>query len=712
MAKAQPSDDSDNQPSDSSEDQGEDALLSLARERFHLAQEAWTQIRKEALDDVKFAAGEQWPEDIKRSRDLDRRPCLTINRLPQFIRQVTNDQRQNRPSIKVNPVDDQGTIETAKIFQGMIRHIEYNSGAEIAYDSAFEGMCMKGFSFFRILSDYMDSQSFDQELLVKRIPNDFAVYPDPGFKEPDGSDMEWCFIHEDLTKKDFKRKYPDSELASLEDWQSIGDKAEDWVTKDSVRIAEYFYKEYQDATLLLLKNTKQTVIKEKLDDKGLAALEDNIVNERKTKIPVVKWCKINGIEVLEETEWAGTWIPVIPVLGNEIYVDGNRVFESLIRYAKDSQRMYNFWASAETESIALAPKAPFVMAEGQMEGHEAEWKTANTKSHAALQYKPVTIAGQPAPPPQRQNAEPAIQAITGARMQSADDLKATTGIYDASLGNRSNEQSGVAIQRRNSQSQVSNFHFMDNMNRSMRHAGRILLEMIPVVYDAPRAIRCIAEDDSQEIVLINQIFQKGGKTQKHELGVGRYDCTVSTGPSYQTRRQEAVSSMMDFIRFNPQSAQVVSDLMVRNMDWPGAQEIADRLKKLLPPGIAETDKDKQHPIPPQIQQQMMQMNQMIQQLTQELNASQELIRTGKLELESKERIALINAETQLKMALLKTGSSDAQTAFKLEMEEIQHRREMLNDAQPIDANFQPAGGQPAAPMNPQQQPSTGGASPG
>lgn len=656
-------------------------ILRIARERFQLAIDAENEIRKKGLEDLEFRSGKQWPDDVKQERELDSRPCLTINRLPQFIRQITNDQRQNRPAIKVYPVDDKADIETAKILQGLIRHIEYNSNADVAYDTAFEGAVTKGFGYFRIVTDYIDPLSFDQELLIKRIRNSFSVYLDPSSKEPDGSDSNWGFIFEDVQKDEYKAEYKNSKLCSMEDWAAIGNETQGWVSETSVRIGEYFYKDYKSVDLVLLSNG-EVIEKSKLPE--VLPLNINIVKERSSIIPVIKWCKINGMEIIEQTDWPGRWIPIIPVYGDELDINGERILEGVVRHAKDSQRMYNYWASTETETISLAPKAPWIAAEGQIpKEYEAQWKSANRKNHAYLTYKPTSLAGQPVGAPQRNIFEPPVQAITNARMQAADDLKSTTGIYDSALGAQSREVSGIAIRGRQAQSQTSNFHFIDNLTRSLRHAGRIIIDLIPKVYDTARVSRVIGEEGEQEIVKINQIFESNGQEKLINFSVGKYDVAVETGPSFATKRQEALASMLDLTRAYPQIAQAAGDLMVKNMDWPGATEISERLKKMLPPGIAEDSKDKKT-VPPEIQNQISQMNQMIEQLTSKLNESNEKIQNKTLELESKERIEFAKIEADIKKEMAKLQGQAAILTFKEELASISNRLNLIGIHEPIE----------------------------
>jgi hypothetical protein len=664
------------------ESKTDETIVDIAHERFQLAVTAEHENRALAVEDFEFRIGDQWPDDIKRSRDSDGRPCLTINKLSQFIRQITNDQRQNRPSVKVNPVDDVADPETAKVLQGLIRHIEYNSNADVAYDRAFDAAATAGFGYFRVTTDYCDPTSFDQDILIKSILNPMNVYLDPSAQEPDGSDANWGFIFEDLTPEDYKQIYPNSEAASMEDWRSIGDNAPDWATEKTRRVAEYFYKVYEQATIYLLSDGQS--VQAKSEEELLSKLppEISIVNKRETTLEKIKWAKINGVEVLEESEWAGRWIPIIPVYGEEVNIDGKKYLQGIVRQAKDSQRMYNYWVSTETEAITLAPKSPWIVAEGQLEGYEHVWAEANRKNFSYLTYKPTNLNGQPVAPPQRSSFEPAVMAITNARMQSGEDMKSTIGMYDAALGNRSNESSGVAIQRRNQQAQTANFHFVDNLSRAQRHCGRILVDLIPKIYDTPRAARIIGEDGEQELVKINELFEHKGKQVTYDLSKGKYDVTVATGPSYQTKRQEAVATMLDLTKSYPNLFPIIGDLMLKNMDVPGADEMAKRLKKTAPPGVIE--QEGQPEIPPEMQNQMQQQQQMVDQLTQALNEAQAQIDQKSqetelklYEIQSKEKIEYAKIESQMRIELLKQGATDTRLAYQAEIDQLDQTQNQI-----------------------------------
>lgn len=693
----------------------DEEILEVARERFALAEDAWAPIRKQALHDIAFVAGEQWDPALKELREADKRPCLTVNKLAGSVHQLENDQRQNRPAIKVSPVDDNADVETAKVLQGMARHIEYASDADTAYDTAFKYTTRGGFGFFRILTEYCDPKSFKQDLRIGTIKNPFSVYMDPHFKMPDGSDQNWAFITEDVDRDEYKAKFPKSELSSMSNWEGLGDTKFAWASGETVRIAEYFYKEFRPDTLLLIETqdeTGQTVQKEILKSELPEGAEPLVVDSRPTVVPVVHWLKINGAEILERTIWPGRWIPIIPVLGDDYEIDGKRVIESLVRHSIDPQRMYNMWSSAETEAIALAPRAPFIGYARSFKGHEPKWRTANTRNHAFLEVNATDTKGNPLPLPQRNQFEPPVMAITQARLNAADDIKATTGYFDASLGARSNEQSGIAIQRRNNQSQTASFHFVDNLSKSIRHGGRILVDAIPVVYDTAQAVRTLGEDGTEEVVRINELFNHNGQPRTYDLSVGRYDVTVDTGPSFETKRQEAVAAMTELTRAYPPLMQAAGDMFIKAMDIPYANEIAERIKKTLPPGLV--DDGKQNPVPPEARAQMGQLNQMIEQLTQQLNVANEKVNTKTMELESKERIETMKLEQQAAIKLAELQSGEATVLLAHQMAALNRRLDMLDINQPIEnEEFQPAMPDQQMPqMQPEEQQPTGGFPPG
>jgi hypothetical protein len=643
-------------------------FLRIAIERFKLASEAEQKTRRDALDDLKFRAGEQWPSDIMTSRGLDGRPCLTINRLPPIIRQITNEQRQQRPSINVNPVGSGSDQDTAETLQGIVRHIEVNSDAEIAYDTAFESAVTIGFGFWGIETDYIP-KSFDQEIKIRRIKNPFMVYFDPSAVEPCYEDAMWAFEIEDIPKDEYKLDFPNSKAAALMDFESIGDQAPDWADKDTIRVAMYWHVEQTQRTLV-----KTSMGEVKWEEEVNQQTEEVIARRKVLDRKVVK-SKINAIEILEETQWPGNWIGLVPVLADDLEIDGDRHLAGIVRDAKDPQRMYNYWHSSATETIALAPRAPYVGAVGQFENQESKWQMANQRNLTYLEYNPVSAAGKDVPPPQRQQYEPPIQSMNLMLRNASDDLKSVTGVFDPSLGQQKSDQSGKAVQLLQKQSDVSNLHFTDNLSRAMRHTGRMLLDLIPKIYDSPRVQRIINPDQSVSQVVVHSgqdtEAQGLGQTQDpaiakiYDLSAGNYDVTVSVGPSYQTKRQEAVASIMALVSSYPQIMQSSGDLLVGQMDWPMAKEIAKRLKMMLPPQLQDQDEQTPEAQMQRLQQQNQQLSQQHELLVKALNETTDKLKTDYAKQQANVAIADLNNKTKIAVAEITNAAQTAITRAQI-----------------------------------------------
>lgn len=681
----------------------EDELLEVARKRFKQAQDAEKDMRTEYITDLKFRAGDQWPDSIKTMRDQQRKPCLTVNRLQQFEKQVTNEMRQSRPAIEVSPGDHEADVDTAEVMQGLIRHIEYDSNAEVAYERGGTSVVRGGIGFWRVLPEYKDEKSFKQVLRIKSIRDAMMISIDPGSQEPDGSDMKWGFVFEDLPRSEFEELYPEMASSSVEGFQALNATAPDWLNGSEVRVSEYYYFDYKDGWIYETKDGKVT-------DKEPSSYK----RKRAVKIPQLKWAKITGIEVLEgPLDLPGKYIPIVPLYGDEIVVDGQVIHEGIIRNARDCVRMSNYWASKEAEAIALAPKAPFIVAEGQVEGHEAEWASANNDDRAFLTYKPTTINEHLVGPPQRNVVEPAIQAISNARQMCIEDLKAVTGIFDPSLGNRDAAQSGIAIRSLQNQGQNANYHFVDNQHRSIRHTGRILVDLIPFYYDAEEVIQIIGDDGEASTVTINgpsgQKDPKTGVDKIFDLTTGEYHVVLSAGASYQTKRQEEAAFLEKAVQAWPDLMKIAGDLVFRTQDSPGSEAIADRLKKLLPPELQDQDPNNpngQGPqIPPQVQQQMKQAQGMIQQLTQALHQALDKADAAQSQNDTKVQIAAMQEETKRLVALLAVNAKGAQVQLEHTIGSLDaqadrdHEMNMAQQAQQAQAQQQPQGqpGQPGAP---------------
>ena len=604
---------------DSVADSQSDGRIEEAKQFLRLCNDSDSNNRAEALDDVRFAAGDQWPVDVQNSRVLEARPCLTINKVDAYIRQICNQQRQQRPRIKVHGMNNDSDAKVAEIITGITRHIENQSDADQAYDHAFEYCVKMGWGYWRVTTDYVRDDSFDQEIYIKRIENPFSVYFDPNSVEPDGSDSEKCLVTTVVSKAVFKKMYPNAEDTQGFSSRGTGDTESEWVTKEDIRIAEYFYTEREKAMIIQLSDGTTGYSDEMPSKEALAEAGITVIDKRDTWRKKIKWCKLTAMQILEEGEWAGKFIPIVPVYGQEVRVDDKHKKFGLVRMAKDPQRMYNYWSTALTETVALAPKAKWLLAEGQDEGHENEWAMANIKAMPVLRYKQTDIEGRIAPAPTRLQPEPPPAGVMTALQGMNQDLQAVVGIFDPAQLPQG-MQSGKSLQGQQAQADMTNFHYYDNLTRSIRHTGRIILDLIPKIYDRQRVMRIIGDDGKPEMVTINEQGQdeQGVSKVLNDVTVGEYDVVMETGPGYNSKRQEAVDSMMGLLGADPTLMQTAGDLIFRNMDFPGADVIADRLAAANP--MAQID-DKS-PIPPQVQMQLAQSKQMIQQLQQQIQAEE------------------------------------------------------------------------------------------
>jgi hypothetical protein len=618
------------------QDSSEDTRINDAKKFLNLCNDVDSNNRAEALDDVRFCAGDQWPVDVQNSRVLESRPCLTINKVDAYVRQICNQIRQQRPRIKVQGMNNEADSKLAEILSGVCRHIEYQSSADVAYDTAVEYAVKMGWGYFRVMTDYISPDSFEQEIYIRPIDNPFTVYFDPNSQLPDGSDAERCLITTVVSKKTFRAMYPDKDDGQGFTSRGTGDSDSEWVTKEDVRIAEYFYTVRTPAKLVLLSDGT-SVYDDELPEAGvLGEAGITIIERRDTYKKQIKWCKVTAMEVLDEGDWAGKYIPIIPVYGQSCIIDAKHKKFGLVRMAKDPQRMYNYWTTALTESVALAPKAKWVMAEGQDEGHENEWAMANIKAMPVLRYKQTDTEGREAPPPQRLQPEPPPAGIVTATQGMSNDLMTVVGIYDPSQLPQGN-MSGKAIAGQQQQVDMVNFHYYDNLTRSIAYCGRIILDLIPKIYDTERVMRIIGADEKPEIITLNQRVTTEDGVEKilNDVSVGRYDVVMDTGPGFATKRQEAAESMMTLLAADPTLMQTAGDLIFRNMDFAGAEIIADRMAAANP--LAQIDEKSE--IPPQVQMQLAQAKQQIAQIQQENAALKMDIQYGTSMQEAKEKAA-------------------------------------------------------------------------
>jgi len=593
----------DAEPSELSVSEKKD-IVDEARKQYERARQREDQNILRAYDDLRFLAGEQWPPEVEQARRNEGRPCLTINQLPQFIQQVTGDIRQMRPAVKVVPVDDQGDPKLADLRSGLIRYIENRSDAEGVYFQTAESQVACGIGHWRILTEYADDSTFEQEIRVAGIEDGISVLWDPDASRPTREDAEYCFVPVDMTHALFKKKYPKASLDAFDStpgWRWLSE----WWTDDHIRVAEYWLKKPTKKKLALTANGETIDLNEQPEAEEQLKAAGARIEERET----YQICRylITASDVLEgPTEWPGRYIPVVPVIGRETRIGRRLIREGLVRQAKDPQRMYNFYVSADTEIKALQPKAPFLLTEDNVGKYQGMWETANTKNLPYLVYTPDSANG--GAPPQRVAPPISSQGITEGIVLANENLRRVIGIYDASLGAKSNETSGKAIMARQREGDTGTYVYIDNFTRAIRHTGKILIDLIPHVYDSQRTIRIMGDDGKLDILELNKAQDAAGLPLMDEMGqpitlndlsVGSYDVVAEVGPSYATKREYAKDSMIEFMRTVPQLAPMMMDLVAKAQDWPNSEAIAKRARALIPPQVLAAEQaDENQPAPP------------------------------------------------------------------------------------------------------------------
>ena len=572
-------------------------LLRLARERYKSGVDADRENRDRDDLQRKFYRGakaDQWEADDLRKRG--NRITVAVNRCPQFVKQITGEMRQNKPAIRILPVDDKTDPKLAEVYSAIIRHIESNSDAHRIYAKTGEQSVIAGLGWFRILTDYLDDKSFDQEIVVKHIRNPLSVVVDPAAIEPTRCDMGWGFVSELIPEEAFKARYPKAKLAGFD-----SEDAHDWRDDKKIRVAEYWLREEYDRDLLLLTDGSTRYGDEIGDAEALMLGQAGlgVADTRKVTAHRVKCYKITGLEVLETYDWAGSWIPLIPVTGEETEV-GDEIFRhGLVYPMMDSQRAYNFARSAMLETVAAQPKAPFLVTTAMVKNHKEAWEGLNEGNPPVLPYDPDPMAPGG---PQRLSPPNFATAWYQEALTADGDMKATTGIYDASLGKQSNETSGRAIMARDQQGETASYVYVDNLSAAIRHAGKIMLELIPKIYTGERVIRMMGEDGAIEgYERINTMLPDG--SMWNDISVGQFDLEVTTGPAFATKRMEAADKMMALVQSVPVIGQIGADMIVKALDMPYGDKLADRLAiALVPPGMdADVDKKRM-----ELQQQMQQ----------------------------------------------------------------------------------------------------------
>lgn len=636
-------------------------VVEVAKARFKRASDAYGELRQQAIEDTKFVLGDsdnnwQWPEDVYTNRaEVGKKPCLTINITAQHCKQIENQIRQNRPTAKIIPVDSNADVKTAEIYGGMLRSIQSYSNADTAHDIGAKHSIYGGEGFWRVLTEYESEMSMDQVIVIRPLVNPQLVFIDPDAIEPDRSDAKWGIIFEDVPRDEAEHEYgKDAEGNQVGlDWGLDGDSG--WVTKETIRRAEYFWCEDKEDTLLQLADG--TVVL-----KSAVVGPVQVIDKRPTTIKQWKWARIvGGMEKPEdEKNWPGKYLPIICVVGDETNVNGKIVRKGLVRDLKDSARMVNYSYSAAVETVALQTKSPWIAAGESVEGHEEVWGSSNIENRAFLPWNAFGENGEPLPKPER--VQPAAMATAQVQMLqlSVEQARAASGQQNANFGIKSEAQSGVGIQRLKAQGEIATFNFPDNLARALKYEATVVLDLIPKVYDRARIIRIIGLDGAEQKVQLDPSHEGPAQDMKaDESGIdaifnptaGRYDVAIDTGPSYQTQRQEAADALGELASRAPILMQAAPDLVVKAMDFQGASEIADRLAKTVDPRLKDDGGDQVA----QMQGKLQELMQSDQQQKQVITAMQEHI--DKLDQEKAGRV--LDNQTKLEVERMKQQTTAA-----------------------------------------------------
>lgn len=663
-------------------------ILEEAKKRFTDCKDWLDEIRREQQDDIRFFRGLQWSDRDIQQRANDKRPCLTINKLPTTCQQVVNSIRRNEIAIKIRPVDSVTDPYLAEIINGIIRNIKANNDTKAAFDTALEYAVISGLGYLKVRTEYV-GKTMDQEFKIDRISDPLRVYfPIPLIKEADFSDAPYAFYRESMSKEQFKLTYGKKAADEISDWDNVNEMDSDWYDEDTVWIAEYYTVEEKQKTLYQLDNgevTDTTPPETVIDELGRLLPGPQVIKTRDYTERKVKCYHLTANTVLAEYEWPGSTIPIIPVTGWEITDNGKKYYLSLIRNAKDPQKLYNYYRSMEAELVDTAAQVPFLVAAGQIEGFENQWKVINKAKMAYVEYH-HKIDGEAVAPPQRGNPAAIPAAAVNAMREASDEIKAVSGIFDASLGAQGNESSGRAIIARQRQGDNATWHYQDSMTRAMSRLGKILVEVIPSIYDLPRTVRILGEDETDKVVMINQLHhdEESGEDKLYDLSVGSYDVITDIGPSYESKRIEVAENIANIMQYVPQIGQFAPDIIVRNLDLPGSMELAERLKRTVPPQILEDPNAKPNKISEadiaMIVQDLEKMQQELTltkaqnvQLAQTIEAYRKLLADNQMAEETKREAAAVRASAQVMSARERTK----QVAMETESKQTQN---MINTA--------------------------------
>lgn len=637
----------------------DEKIVKEAQDRFERCESWESTARDNAREDLRFVNGDsengyQWPNDMLTSRQAKSRPCLTMNKVRQHCLLIENDAKQNKPSVNIHPSSEEASYEGAQVFEDMIRHIEYASRAEQAYDTATEFQVRTGAGYIRVITDYEDNDSFDQSIFIRRIADPFTVYLDPDAKEVDKSDGRFAFVFDDMPRDLFEARYHDHKDEVTSNPLNAGPA---WLSEDHVRVAEYWRKSQKKDMLVAMvdpdSGERSFVRKSKIPKEIWDKLKDDPTTQTRPILDDRIECfTLAGSTIIDRKDWAGVYIPIVPVIGEETVIEGEMDRKGHVRYLKDPQRQYNYYTSAAVEVVALQSKTPYIGPMAAFEGLEGYWNDANIENFAWLPYNGKDDAGNPIETPQRQPPPVMPEAFVKGLEISQQEMMMVSGQYQATMGEESDEKSGKAINERQRQGDTATYHYVNNLAVAIRQVGRILVDLIPKIYDTERVVKTRAQDGSIRSVTINPNAQQAYQEQQAQNAkndaeaqiifnpsFGKYSVEADVGPAYATRRQEAFNAFSQIIAQNPALTNVVGDLLFQNADFPGADEIAERLRRMAPPAALGNGP------PPEVQQMQAHMtaqSQIIAELSNKLKFAEMKVKAK----EEQKDIDVFDAETR------------------------------------------------------------------
>lgn len=640
-------------------------FLRFMRETYDKDREADEQNRREMIEDARYVGGDQWDAAVKQRRAASSKPTLTINRLPAYVAQLVGNRRMNDIGIKI-AADMGGTKKVAEIREGLIRNIQKVSRAQHAYDKAFEQQVIGGLGNFRVHLDYAHDDVFEQDIHVAAIPNPLAVVWDQGSVDPSGADAQHVFVTDRMSRRDFKRKYPNTQAA---DWSPNDETVRNygWDTSDSVQVVSFWRMRTKKRTLALMRDSSvQDVtdlpVEEWYDLVADDANGEPMIREVNRRYAQMYLCTSQDI-LSGPYDLPISRVPVFRCPGWELFIEGDRIRWGLIRFLRDPQKLHNYWRSTIAEKLVGSPKAKWVASAEAVEGREDEWRKSHLTDDPLLVYN-----GDSGAPPIRVAPNEVEAALIQQSDVASQDLRDVSNLHEASFGMQSNEVSGRAITARQRVGEVGTVIYQDNLNIAIEEAGKVINQLIPFVYDTPRLIKVLGPD----MVTEKQVPVNGYNNDPESIDItcGKYAVTVTTGPSYTTRRVEAREEMMAMVNAMPQTMGVAADKIVEAQDWPGADEIARRLRTQLPPGmVSEQDLSEEEMQAAQQQQQAAQQQQQIQQAAFELEMAEKRANIAAAEAkaaesqaraaESLSRAKLAEAQAAKAIADIELGRVDA-----------------------------------------------------